>query len=287
MRNYEIVSDSSCDLDVNFISEIGLNIVPFSVSFDDVTYLRENIDINIDEFYARLEASTSVKTSLPSIQVYIDAFKPIVEKGSDVLCVCLSSKFSGSYQSAVNAAEMLMEDFPESKINIIDSKTATGLGGHIVLKALDFKKAGLTLEENTDKIIKMTKTTQIYFTVDTLDYLTRGGRIGKGAALAGTLLDIKPILFVKDGEIGPHSKVRRRKKAIAQLIDIAFEEASKIERDFEFVLIASLMNEEAETFFEEVENRFGRKAFGRHRIGVTIGVHTGPTALGVGIVELV
>ncbi|MFV0519655.1 MAG: DegV family protein [Lachnospirales bacterium] len=283
MRNYEIVSDSSSDLDLKFIKENNINIVPFSVSFDDNTYYRENIDITVDEFYKKLVTTTSVKTSLPSIQAYLDVFTPIVEKGNDVLCICLSSKLSGSYQSAVNAKEILNEEYPDAVINIIDSRSATGGQGHIVKEALWGKVNGLSIEENKIKLVNILKSTKIYFTLDTLEYLSRGGRIGKGAALAGTLLDIKPILSLDEGEIQPVGKIRRRKKAIEQVMLVVTEEVKKLGGNCNIYVCASEFNQEAFNFFEEVKNRFNLEKINMYRVGVTIGVHTGPGVLGIGV----
>ncbi len=286
MKSFAIVSDSSCDLTKSYVEENNINIVPFSISFDSKNYLKENVDIDTKTFYERLEnGETSVKTSLPSIQDYLDVFIPLLKEGKDIVCLCLSSKFSGSYQSAVNAATIAEDDFPEAKIVVIDSKAATAAQGYIVKEVVKLKEENKPIDTIEESLQDIMANFKLFFTLDSLDFLARGGRIGKGAALAGTLLDIKPILFLQDGELGPHSKVRRRKKAISTLLDILDSEIQKIDGPYYIEVVSSVENEEAFKFRDEISEKYSAKEVTLTNIGVTIGVHTGPTALGFLIVK--
>ncbi len=286
MKTFEIVSDSSCDLPKDYVVQNDISVVPFSISFDSKNYLKEGIDIDSETFYQRIaNGETSVKTSLPSIQDYLDAFTPILEKGKDIVCICLSSKFSGSYQSAVNAATILEDEYTESKIVIIDSQNATAGQGYIVKKALEYKENNKVIDGIEEFLQKYIENSVIYFTIDTLDFLSRGGRIGKGAALSGTLLDIKPILYLKNGELGPHSKIRRRKKAIASLLEILDNELRKINGQYDIEIITSVINQEAIDFKNEIVSKYCTKDIPMSQIGLTIGVHCGPTAIGFLIVN--
>ncbi len=286
MKSFAIVSDSSCDLTKSYVEDNNINIVPFSISFDSKNYLKENVDIDTNTFYKRLEnGETSVKTSLPSIQDYLDVFIPLLKEGKDIVCLCLSSKFSGSYQSAVNAATIAEDDFPDAKIIVIDSKAATAAQGYIVKEVVKLREEQQPIDTIEESLQDIMANFKVFFTLDSLDFLARGGRIGKGAALAGTLLDIKPILFLQDGELGPHSKVRRRKKAISSLLDILDAEIQKIEGPYYIEVLSSIENEEALTFRDEISEKYSAKEVALTNIGVTIGVHTGPTALGFLIVK--
>ncbi len=286
MKSFEIVSDSSCDLSKEYVANNNIKIVPFSVSFDSKKYLKENVDIDITTFYNKLSSGeTSVKTSLPSIQDYLDVFTPILDQGKDIVCICLSSKFSGSYQSAVNAATIAEEEYPDATIVVIDSQSATAAQGYIVKEAVKFRDEDKCIDEIEEALQHPIKNSKVFFTLDSLEYLARGGRIGKGAALTGTLLDIKPILFLQDGELGPHSKVRRRKKALATLLEILESEIHKINGPYDIEVISSSLNEETEKFRDEIIHKFCSKNIGTSHIGVTIGVHTGPTAIGFLIVK--
>ncbi len=286
MKSFEIVADSSCDLSSEYAKNNNIKIVPFSISFDSKTYMKEGVDIQIDEFYDRLRSGdTAVKTSLPSIQDYLDVFIPILEEGKDIACICLSSKFSGSYQSAINAATIAEEDYPDAKIIVIDSKNATGGQGYIVKEAVAYRATNKKIDMLEKHLEKIIENIRIYFTLDSLDYLARGGRIGKGAALTGTLLDIKPILYLNDGEIEPHSKVRRRKKALSALLEILDNELQKINGQYDIGILASTFNDEVQKFKEDVTQKYCTKTIETSQIGLTIGVHTGPTTIGFYIVR--
>ncbi len=224
MNKIKLVSDSSCDLTKEEINELNLDIVPFSVSFDDTNYFRENIDITLDEFYEKLSTpDVFAKTSLPSVNLYLDVFEKAVKDGLDVLCLTLSSKLSGSYQSAVNAKNILLEDYPDAKIEIIDSMQASIAQGALVLFAHKLIKSGKTLLETTEILSKNRENVSFYLTVNTLKYLQKGGRIGKTQALAGELLNVHPIISIQDGELIPATKVRGQKKAASTLIKLANE----------------------------------------------------------------
>ncbi|MFV0441627.1 MAG: DegV family protein [Lachnospirales bacterium] len=286
MLKYEIFSDSSCDLPQAYVAENKINIVPFSITFDEKSYLREHEDISVEDFYINLVNEKAVaKTSLPSIQAYVDAFTPFLKEGKDILCFCISSKFSGSFQSAMNAKSFLDEEYPSREIVIIDSRNATGGQGVVVkegVKQRDSDVPILTAKQNLNRFVKGV---EIYFTVDTLEYLAKGGRIGKASALVGSVLDIKPILFLKDGELGPHSKVRRRKKAMATLHDVIKGKTDELSGDYSLSFISSTFDEESQAFKQKLEEDYSIDNIDTYKIGVTIGVHTGPSALGVVIAK--
>ena len=284
--NYQIFSDSSCDTPSQLIEEYGITLVPFYVSFDQENYYKENIDISNKEFYDKLmKENVFPKTSLPSVQDYINKFQVALNAKQDVLCICLTDKFSGSYQSAVNARNILIEQYPNSKIIIIDSIQATGGQGVVLLQAAYMKEAGYTIEENAKRLEEIKQTARIMFTVDTLEYLTKGGRVGKVASLAGTMLNLKPMIQLKDGELIPYSNVRGRKKALDKILFMVeeyFKENNESFADYDFCFANATRGEELKIIQSKVENLIGKEiSYQEFQIGVTIGTYTGPGALGV------
>ena len=156
MPNFIILSDSSCDLPENLKQEYNIDVVPFYISFDKENYLRENIDININDFYNKMTSEKIIpKTSLPSMEDYCNYFKKHLDNGLDILCFTLCSELSGSYQSAVNAANIMLEEYPDRKILVIDSKKATVAQGLLVIEASKMQKAGFSLEETYEKMEKL------------------------------------------------------------------------------------------------------------------------------------
>ncbi|NLL01379.1 MAG: DegV family EDD domain-containing protein, partial [Clostridiales bacterium] len=172
MRPYQIFSDSSCDLPDNLLEEHQIKLIPFYVSFDQESYYKDNIDISKDEFYEIItQKKIYAKTSLPSVQDYIAMFRQALKEGNDILCLCLTQKFSGSYKSALQAKNILEEQYPQSVISVIDSIQATAGQGILLMQIAAMKAAGLTLEEVTHKANILKTTARIMFTVNTLDYL--------------------------------------------------------------------------------------------------------------------
>lgn len=286
MRDYLIFSDSSCDTPQELLHKHNITLVPFYVTFDLENYYKENIDISNEKFYdILLNEKVFPKTSLPSVQDYINYFEPVLQDNKDILCLCLTQKFSGSYQSAVNAKLILEEKYPEAKIEIVDSIQATGGQGIVLLQAAYMKEAGYTLEEAVKRLDEIKPTSRIMFTVDTLEYLAKGGRIGKVASLAGTMLNLKPMIQLKEAELIPYSNVRGRKKALQKTLDMTveyFNETGEKFEDYDFCMANATTIEETAYVQSQLEEMIGRKlSYPIFQIGVTIGTYTGPGALGI------
>ena len=263
--------------------------IPYYITFDKETYYKEHEEISNEEFYKKLATKVFPKTSLPSVQDYMNAFREAIEAGQDVLCFCLTSKFSGSYQSAVNAKSILEEDYPDAKIVVVDSIQATAGEGLIVLQAARMKEAGFGMDELVEKIESIKSTARIMFTVDSLEYLQKGGRIGKVTSLAGTMLNLKPMIVLKEAELMPYSNVRGRKKALEKtlaMVEEYFEENNESYDDYDFCMANATTMEETMMVQEKVEELIGRKLdYPIFQIGVTIGTYTGPGALGICFVK--
>lgn len=284
MRPYQIISDSSCDIPVNMIQELNLGIVPYYASFDAVEYHKELLDLTPEEFYDKVkENKTYPRTSLPPIQDYIDIFEPYLKEGKDILCICLTAKFSGSFQSANNAKQILEETYPDCRIEVFDSIGATGSQGLLVYEACRMRDAGFDLDRLISTLEMQKKTSKINFTIDSLDFLQHGGRIGKATALAGAILNIKPIIVVKEGELFPESKVRGHKKALRTILEMTKQEIGQ-EKDA-YTLCVIRAEKERQGAAEEIANELREEGFDVMEniwpVGITIGTHCGPTAVGI------
>ena len=292
---FGIVSDSSCDLSPQYTEQEQISIVSFYVSFDGEKYLKEGKDIAVTDFYQEMADNQGCypKTSMPSVQDYIDAFLPLVKRGMPVLCICLTKKFSGSMQSAINAKEELMEDYPQAEIYVMDSQLVTAIQGLFVQEAVRLRDQGLSLEEAVKALEKIRNTGHIFFSTKDLKYLEHGGRIGKAASLAGSVLNIKPLLQYYDGELGLTELCRGRKKSLLKVVDMFIEYLEKKKINLEEYLLVTgvgLDVPEYKTFKEYLKERLLEKGYPvkewvQIQIGATIGVHTGPYPMGVGILK--
>lgn len=284
MSRFVIVSDSSCDLSTDLLTEHDIDLVPYYVTFDGINYKRDNIDITIDEFYKTIENKKIYpKTSLPPTSDYINVFKKPLELGEDILCICLTSKFSGSFQSANLAKNILLEKYPDRKILIVDSMLCTTAQGMLVLEAVKQRDKGKSIEETNSILDQIKLQTRIIFTVDNLDYLQRGGRIGKVSALAGSLLNIKPLIYIKDGELIPHSKIRGRKKAIDEVLQIAGKETEGKRDRYHIGLVHTDVYQDILAVSKKLSLLWDipESDLPISRIGATIGTHIGPSVVGI------
>ena len=284
MNAYKIIADSSCDIPISLMKANDISYVPFNVSFDQETYLEELKDITPDEFYEKINAEKLFpKTSLPSVQSYMDAMEAALKEKKDVLCLCLSSKFSGSFQSAMNAANILSESYPDHVIKVIDTTCATACEGMMVLEACRMKDAGMDINAVVEKLEVLKETSRIFVTVDSLEHLQKGGRIGKASAMAGTILNIKPIIAMKDGELHPESKVRGSKKALKQIVDMAKGKIGDEKDQYRIIFVRG--DKEREATAAELANELRAEGYDVAEdvwtVGITIGSHIGPTPIAV------
>jgi DegV family protein with EDD domain len=284
LAEVKLFSDSSSDLSDAIYEENDIGIVPFYVTFDKVTYYKERIDITVKEFFKRLKSEKSFpKTSLPTVHDYVEAFRPSLEKGVDVVCLCITAKFSGSYQSAVGAVEELKPEFPDRVIRVIDSWQASCGQGVSLMQMIGMKKAGYDANAIADKMEEIKSTARVILTVDSLEYLQKGGRIGKVSALAGTLLQIKPLIVQRDGELNPDGKVRGRQKALDKVIEMTDEYVGSKRDDYDYLLLNADCYDEAVPVEQKMIAKGYKFIAPIQDLGITIGSHTGPTLIGVSI----
>lgn len=288
--DYVIISDSSCDLSDQQLQDNEIIMVPFYVSIDGKTYQKEKTEMPIREFYSKIVENTKLmpKTALPSIGDYQKVFNENLEKGLNIICVCISSKFSGSYNSACSARNECLQKYPNAQITIIDSMINSGGQGLLVLEMARMKKAGKSYEEVVAITNEMRKTGRIFFTIDNLEYLRRGGRIGKLIGLVGATLKIKPIIFLRDGEIFSEGIAFTRKKAYLKATNAAlnyFKHTGEDPNDYMIMTGYGFDEEEGKDYHEKIKTLLNRDDILLCQIGATIGVHTGPHPIGLGFVK--
>lgn len=281
---YKIIADTSCDIPASVMAENNITYVPFNVSFDQQNYLEELKDITPEEFYEKIVTEKLFpKTSLPSVQSYMDAMEEALKEGHDVLCMCLSSKFSGSYGSAVNAANILADDYPDRVIRVVDTTCATACEGMMVLEACRMRDAGMEIDAIVEKLDKMKEDACLYVTVDSLEHLQKGGRLGKASALAGAILNIKPIISMKDGELQAESKVRGSKKALKTIMDMSREKMGENKDQYRVLFVRG--EKERHENAVEMANEMRAEGYDVYEdvwtVGITIGAHIGPTPIAI------
>ncbi len=294
---YRIVTDGSCDLPPELCRQKNITVVPFYVSFDGEKYEKEIVEMPIRDFYDKMVAQPTVfpKSSMPSVQDYVDAFTPILEEKRAIICICITTKFSGSMQSALSARELVLENFPDAQITVIDATINTVLQGLYVLEAAKMHEAGVEYEAAVSELEAIKSTGRIFFTVGNIDYLKHGGRIGKLAGLAGSVLGIRPLITLKEGEIFPSGIARSRKKSLERVYELLVEYLKELNAkcsDYSIAVGFGYDRNEAVEFRDGAVEMLNSKGYDItvdelpiYQIGATISVHTGPYPLGFGIIR--
>ena len=287
---YKIVSDSACDLSKEYLEKHDVTIVPLSVSFDGETYYRDGVDITRDECYQRMVDDPKLfpKTSLPSVESYADVFRSFVEQGFPVVCFTITTLFSGSYNSAINAKSLVLEDYPDANICVIDSKQNTVTQALLIDQFVRMLEDGLSFEQAMSKLDALMASARIFFTVGSLDYLKMGGRIGKVATAATGKLGVKPVIIMKDGDICLGGIGRNRNKLKNSVLQVAKKYLDENNKDNFIVSVGyGYDKEEGFEFMKEVESTLDVKLDSETNvaIGIVSAVHTGPYPIGLGVIR--
>lgn len=275
MSKVRIVTDSTADIPQPLREELGIRMVPLKIHFGDETYL-DAVSLTSERFYEKLTASSVMPTtSQPSPLEFLETYKQIVQEegpGVRIVSVHLSSALSGTYQSAVLAKSML-ED--EADVTLIDSKSASYGIGALVVAAAEAARSGEDVESIVDLIRTMREQFHIYFLVDTLEFLKRGGRIGKASAVLGSLLNIKPILSIdKDGEVAAVDRVRGQKKAMARIVEML--EGDLGGETIQLSIAHANNLEAAEELLRLIKEKLSIASVKYVTLGPVIGTHAGP-----------
>lgn len=274
----KIVTDSTSYISDEYIKKYDINIVSLNVIINGVS--SREIDIENEVFYEEIKNSKEIpKSSQPIPNEMLNTFKEIVKDGDSIVGIFLSSKMSGTYSNANMIKDMILEDYPDAEIHILDSKTNCMQMGFAVIEAARTASEGKSINEVINAANHVINNSRFLFTPETLEYLKKGGRIGGAAALFGNVLQIKPILTVVNGETSVFKKVRTRKKAIEEIVKTVLEE---IESKGLGDIVVHHINcqEDGLKLAKALENKLGKKVE-IQSIGPVIGVHVGPGSIGI------
>jgi DegV family protein with EDD domain len=272
MKKIKIVTDSTAYITKEYAHSENITVVPLNYVFYEISY-KEGFKGEFDEFFTKL-GSTKLfpQTSQPSAGEFVDAFETAFENDYDeIVAILISSKLSGTYNSAL-LAKNILED---KSITIIDTLTSASNLRYLVEDAVKMVKEGKTSEEIKNFIDEKKNTMHVYLTADTLEYLSRGGRLSAIQSTVGNLLNIKPIIQLKDGVLGLLEKTRGKNKAIAGIIDKIPEDVSKIG------VCHALNIDEATKLKDNLNEKFPMALITIDELGPVVGSHLGPKAIGV------
>jgi DegV family protein with EDD domain len=272
----KVVTDSVSDISPAIANELGITVVPLNVVFGSEIY-RDGVDLTTDEFYLKLERSQILPTtSTPPLQTFIEVYEKLAEETDEILVITISRKLSATGESALKAVESMEK---KCQIEVLDSQLAIMAEGLLVITAAKAARAGASLDEVIRVAERNIPRIQTRMAFDTLEYLKRGGRIGKAKALMGSMLKINPILGIKDGEVFPFGQERSRTRAIGRL--------------YEFVMSYSQIDElavedattpgEADMLVKRLVGKFPRERIYRSKLSPVIGTNVGPSVIGVAV----
>ena len=272
-----IVADTTCSLPRDLIAQRGIPLIPQVVIFGEDAY-HDDKELDTATFLQKLKASAELpKTAAPEPPLYFPVFKDAQEKGESVIVVAPSAKVSGTVRSAETAAL----EFPDLDVRVIDTQTISSNLGSLVLLAADMAEAGRSADEIEARLTEMIPRGQIYFLVDTLEYLQKGGRIGGAKALVAELLQIKPILQIVAGQVEPFEQQRTRRRAISRLVEIVDEQCPK-NADARLSVMQVGADADAWELMTILKTRFGIADIPIYELPPAIVVHGGPKTMGVG-----
>ncbi len=278
MSNYKIITNTTADLPNDFIKENNLGLVHFNYVMDEVSYGKDN-ELDWKEFYRLMrEEGKMPTTSQVNPQQFKEFFLKELEEYHELLYISFSSGLSGSCQNAILAANEVMEEKPECKIVVVDSKCASMGEGLFVHKALEMQKKGMSIEETKEALETLVPHLVHIVTADDLFHLYRGGRVNKATAVVGTIAGIKPIIHVNDeGKLIAIGKSRGRKKSLTELVNYMENHMGSYRNNNNVIFISHGDAYEDACFVrDEITKRFGITEFMINNIGPTIGAHSGP-----------
>jgi DegV family protein with EDD domain len=268
-----VVTDSTSDLPAETVERLGITVVPLTIFFGEEA-VRDGVDIGADEFYGRLTAASDLpRTSQPSVELFRQAYEQLGEETPDIVSIHISSRMSGTMNSASIAREELAGRL---HIDLVDSYSVSlGLGA-VVVEAAEAAAAGASRAEVQDVARLAASRVHVVAALDTLEYLRRGGRIGRARGLLGALLQVKPILHVDAGEMAPLDRVRTRSKLMERMVELATDD----QRIARLYVAGGGDTSTAEELISRVTAMLPHTEILRGRIGPVVGVHSGPGVFG-------
>lgn len=273
----KIVIDSGCDLPEEYIKEKDIKVIPLYLKLDD-KFLRDGIDIKGKEFFDLLKKNKNINTSQPPLDDFIKVYKDLVEKGDEVISIHITGKGSGT----VNTAKIAKEEVNKEKIDVLDSNHISASYGFIVKRVQELIDKGFSRKEILKKFNDLISKVSLIFTLNTLDYVNKGGRVKDIKAIVSNILDIKPILTMKDGLPKIYKLIRGRKNSLKELIKIVLEHLKNI-KNFEIAFVHGDAEEEINYIKDEILKIVKPKYSFTKLISSALGVHAGPGSVGVAI----
>ena len=280
MREFVITTDSNCDMDPAYLRNNGVAVIPHYYTVEGEVY-GEDQELPISEFYDRLREGKKATTKSSSQESIRARFEEYAKQGRDILHISLSSALSTSYEHAAGAAGEVTEQYPETKIVVIDTQAVSLGEGIMIRKAVEMKRDGRSLEETAEWIREQAPHLNIEFTVDDLNFLYRGGRLSRSSAIFGTVLNQKPLLaFNREGRLVFAGKVRGRKNALTTLVDRMAKRLGAYRNRQVFIgIVHGDCEMDARYVANMITERFGYTDIVIRPISPSIGVHSGPGAV--------
>lgn len=272
-----IVADTTCGLPRDLLAQRGIPLIPQVVMFGEDSF-HDDKDLDTATFLQKLKASKTLpKTAAPEPPLYYPIFEEAKKKGESVVVIAPTGKASGTVRSAQTAAQ----EFPDVDIRVVDTLTLSCNLGSLVLVADDMAKAGKSASQIVAALEDLIPRGRIYFLVDTLEYLAKGGRIGGAKRLVAELLEIKPILQIKDGQVEAFEQQRTKKRALARLVEVVIENCKGGE-SAHLCVIQVEAESEAQALVAELKSKVPVTHIPIYELPPAIVVHAGPRAMGVG-----
>lgn len=269
-----IIADSACDLPTSVLEEHGITRLSLTVHLDDQDY-KDGETIQPKEVYDAMRNGKAPKTSQVSPQSFKELFEHFAREGQDCLYLAFSSKLSGTYQTAKMMQQEVQETYPDFNLHVVDTHCASLGYGLVVLRAAELAKEGKSLEEVKEVSTYHLEHMEHIFTVDDLEYLKRGGRVSKAAAFFGTMLKIKPLLHVENGQLIPLEKIRGAKKVLKRMTEVMEERGVDLASQPIAISHGDDL-ERAEQLADMIREQFGTKDIHIHQVGASVGAHAGP-----------
>lgn len=281
-REYVIIADSTNDLPVEYIEQNNIELVHLLYEIDGETYGKDK-ELSVKEFYDKMRAGLPTKTAAANIEDIQNLFRKHAKEGKDVLFMCLSSGISSTASNAFVCKEEIEEEFPDSKMYVIDSLCASGGQGMLLYHAIENRKNGMSAEENYNNLEKIKLNIVHKFTVEDLKYLQRGGRISKAAATIGTMINLKPLLHVdNEGKLVAENKVRGRKKSLAQMVkDMGSCMGSYRDKQDVIIVCHADVKEDTDYVCDMIKEQYNPKKLIISGVTPTIGAHSGPGTIAI------
>ena len=277
MADIKIVIDTGADMPAELIEKYDFSVIRFLSIFGETSYV-QGVDITTDEFYDKLENEGVIPTtSQTPVGDTFDFFRELASKHDTVIYFCLSGAASGQYQSATLVANELMDENPDFDIRIVDTRLFSIFIAMAAVYAAELVNAGKSADEVIAETVEYMESWRAYFLVESLEYLQKGGRLSKGAAIVGSLLDIKPVLTIEDGLVTTAEKLRGKKKLIDKLLNIMEEDEDFINCDVKEFGVIESRGGKADEIEEKLIEQYGESSIiMRGALGPLIGTHTGP-----------